>query len=318
MIRGRGAVLAALLAIIARHAAAEGTGPACRGGRLDALDTGIHQSTVETEDECRLLGKAVRIRLVSPTGCMSEHDMTLTLEQGGKTVEARWPGEYPTRWYDLHPGYFWKVGPSCTLVDSLDAGNGRVLLLLRQKGRPSPNRLVGVVYDVAKHQVVSMNDLLPTGDLVGRGARELWFRTWDPNPESIESIPKSIAYSSIWPLEKPVPLPDGDRIIFVGAVSDTNPVVHVWVDVAGAHAAVDWSRTFEFYKPFFASAQEFTRAFRKEDYWGHGYRWGRTAGGKNCIQPTPRAASKESQNYGLLPWYCDRLPRPYWKQGTWK
>jgi hypothetical protein len=78
--------------------------------------------------------------------------MTLTFEENGKKVEARWPGEYPTSWWMLDPGdpewnVTWPPSGSCQRVDAVRTEDRKLLLFLRKNGRPNSDRLVAILYD---------------------------------------------------------------------------------------------------------------------------------------------------------------------------
>lgn len=252
-------------------------------------------------DTCTLEGMSFRVSLVSPSGCWPEDDMTLTLERDGRKAEVRWPGPRPTRWWMLdlkdsdQNAIPWVPQGVCKRIDTVPAAKGRLLMLLRTSGRPGADRLVGVLYDARRNLVLDLRDVGAVGELVARGAQELWFRDGSLGETTGELVRE--------PADE-VKLPDGARIVSApGEFMPVRPVIRVATEGDRVVAQQDLQRTFKAYSRYFASEEEFRQAFR----WGAPdartmVRSGRTAGGRGCVQPH---RGEEGDAWRTLPWYCE-------------
>lgn len=256
--------------------------------------------TVVDEDVCHFAGKEFSISLPSPTGFPDEDDMVLTFDQGGKKVEARWPGKFTTAWWMLDPQgeapIRWQIGSLCGRVDAVVVGPGMLLILLRQSGRPNADELVGVLYDVEHHAVLDMQILGAEGSLVERGEGVLWFET--------REYGEGVHGEMIRKPEDQLPLPDGDRLVSVrGDPKPMNPVLAVRVRSGRIETETDPARTIRVkgWTRIFPRPDSYKAVFPNDGY----FRSGRTAAGRVCVQ----AATWENVSaWRTLPWHCERSP----------
>jgi hypothetical protein len=262
-----------------------------------------HAPVVLDSDRCHYEGVELNLLLLSPTGCTEEDDGTLAIEQGGKRIEARWPGKYPTRLWALELDVARKArgaGHICGRVEAVPAGAGRVLLLLATDDRPSPARVAAILYDVRSRSVVEMKDVLALGEVVERGPTELWVR----EGEDCEAWRGAL----ITKRDDELALADGDRI--VSAEGDTlwlNPVWKIGSAGGRIQARPDAPRTFQMLKQYFTSQVEFEQAFA--DMRGT-LRRGRTAAGRRCIQSVRVPPGQDPPDaWRKLPWFCERVDR---------
>lgn len=248
-------------------------------------------------DACAAGATRFRVVLRSPSGCAAEEDMTLALQQGKRSAEARWPGPDATRWWVLDPGPDWKRAPrsACARIDTLPAGKDRLLLLLRTSARPNADRLVAVLYDVRRNAVVELQDVAPAGALVAWGEGEVWFREGERTRPAADLVRTP---------QDELPLPDGDRLIRVAG--DQAPLNPVWrVGVKGDHVVArrDVARTYEPFKKFFPDAPAFEKAFGWAGQEVRTFvRRGSTAVGRECVQPH---RGEGGDAWRTLPWYCE-------------
>ena len=233
--------------------------------------------------------------------------MTVVFERDGKKVEARGPGPRATRWWMLdlvdqanRTGTPWKRALACKRVDTVPAGPGRVVVLLRSSGRPGADRLVAVLYDITRNAVLDLKEIGAVGELVDRSNGDLWFRDGELGETTGELVRK--------PADE-VKLPDGGRIVSAqGEFMPLRPVIRAAADGDKLVAQPDLSRTFAFYSRYFASEAAFQQALG----WGTRemrtmVRSGRTADGRRCIQPH---RGEPLEAWRLLPWFCDMATPP--------
>lgn len=255
------------------------------------------------EDECSLDGHAVRVLLMSPSGCFDEDDMTLTFEQDGRRSETRAPAR-ETRWWMLDADLMDKPSGACHRIRTLPAGNGQFLLLLGASGRPLDDRLAVALYDAARGVALDAKELVtPQGRLLGQGKGEFWFRQGDAgegwSPELVATERDALM------------LPDGDRIVSShGGYTPLNPIWHVRAQRGRILATRDLRRTYELMKAYFPTPGAFAAAFQ----WDTPRQRtmvlsASTATGRECIQP--HGNDTEYSDWRRLPWFCERAhPKP--------
>ncbi len=119
-------------------------------------------------DDCVHQGLPFQVGLVKVPGAEAPDDLALVLEQRGRRLEARLPGQPASRWWKLGPvatGPDWKAPRSCGRVESVPTTAGRLLLFALTDGRPGADHLQGILYEVRGQRILDVVDLGPLAAL---------------------------------------------------------------------------------------------------------------------------------------------------------